>query len=100
MSKEGNMSVYFLFGKYSTESVQGMSAERTEQAGSLIKKYGGTVKSVYALMGDNDLVVIADFPGIEEAMKGSLAVSKLTGISFSTSPAVPVEDFDRMIGEL
>lgn len=94
------MAVFLLFGKYSPESVKGMSAERTEKAGDLMKKFGGTVKSVYALMGENDLVVIAEFPGIEEAMKGSLAVSKLTGISFSTSPAVPVEDFDRMIDEL
>lgn len=94
------MAVFFLFGKYSPESVKGMSAERTKKAGDLMKTFGGTVKSVYALMGENDLVVIADFPGINEAMKGSLAVSKLTGISFSTSPAVPVDDFDRMIGEL
>ena len=94
------MSVYFLFGKYSTESVKGMSAERTKKAGSLMESFGGTVKSVYALMGEHDLVVIAEFPGVEEAMKASLAVSKLTGISFSTSPAVTVEDFDRMIGEL
>ena len=33
-------------------------------------------------------------------MKASVALSKLTGISFTTSPAVPVEDFDKMIAQV
>jgi hypothetical protein len=33
-------------------------------------------------------------------MKVSVALHKLTGISFSTSPAVQVEEFDRMMREV
>jgi hypothetical protein len=30
-------------------------------------------------------------------MKASVAITKLTGISFSTMPAVTVQDFDRLM---
>ena len=43
--------------------------------------------------------MIADLPGIREAMLVSVALTKITGISFSTSPAVPMEQFDELIEE-
>ena len=74
-----------------------MSAERTDKAVSLIKKYGGELNSMYALLGEQDLVLIADFPELEQAIKASVALTKMTGVSFTSSPAVPVEEFDKMI---
>jgi uncharacterized protein with GYD domain len=94
------VATFFMFGKYSSEAVKGISADRTEQGNRVIKKFGGEVISLYALLGEQDLVLIAEFPGIEEAMKASVALSKLTGISFTTSPAVPVEEFDKMIAQV
>ena len=77
-----------------------MSPERTEKAARLAEKYGGEVKSVYALLGEKDLVVIAGFAGSSHALKYSIALSRLTGIAFTTSEAIPVGDFDRMIADL
>ena len=37
------MAIFFMFGKYSPESVKGMSSERTERASSIIKKFGGKI---------------------------------------------------------
>lgn len=48
------------------------------------------------LMGENDLALIVDFPGIQQAMKGSIELTKQTGISFSTAPALTVEEFDKL----
>ena len=93
------MAVFFMFGKYSSESIKGISSQRTEDAENLIKKSGGEVKSIYALLGDKDLVMIVALPGIEQAMKTSAALSRLTGISFTTLPAVTVEDFDKMMSD-
>lgn len=93
------MAIFFMFGKYSPESVKGMSSERTERASSIIKKFGGKIISMYALFGDQDLILITDLPGNKEAMQASVALSKLTGISFSTSPAVTVDEFDKMMGD-
>jgi uncharacterized protein with GYD domain len=94
------MATFLMFGRYSSEALKGMSSKRTEEARSLIKKYGGEVKAMYSLLGEKDLVIILTFPGIEEAMKASVALSKLTGISFTTSPAVTVEEFDKLMTEV
>ena len=94
------MGTFFMFGKYSSEAMKGMSAQRTDEANTLIKRFGGEVISTYALLGEQDLVLIVNLPGIEEAMKASMALSKLTGVSFTTSPAVSVEEFDKMIEQV
>jgi uncharacterized protein with GYD domain len=94
------MATFFMFGKYTTEALKKMSAQRTQEAVELVKKCGGTVKGIYALLGQNDLVLILDFPTTEDAMKASVALSRSTGIGFSTSLAFSVEQFDKLIGEL
>ncbi len=94
------MSTFFMFGKYSSEAIKGISAGRTAKAVSIIEKLGGKVNSMYALLGGYDLILIVDFPGSQEAMKASVALYKLTGISFSTFPAVTVEQFDKLVAEI
>jgi uncharacterized protein with GYD domain len=93
------MATYLMFGKYSSDAVGKISAERTKNAAAKIGDAGGEVKAGYALLGEKDLVLIVEFPGIEEAMKASVALSKLLGISFATSPAVSVEEFDKLVEE-
>ena len=75
------MSTYFFFGRYSESALKEISAKRTEKAATTIQKFGGEVKSVYALLGEHDLVIIAEVPGTEAAMQCSLALHKLTGIA-------------------
>jgi len=94
------MATYFMFGKYSSEAVKGMSAERTKECTNLIKELGGKVNSIYALLGDKDLVLIVDLPGTEQAMKASIAMNKMFGIAFVTSPAITVAEFDKMMSKV
>ena len=91
------MATYLMFGKYTPESLRGVSGQRTEEGLSLIKRLGGRVEKVYALLGPTDLVFVVDFSGTTEAMQASLALSRLTGIAFKTSPALKVEDFDKLV---
>ena len=65
----------------------------------LIKKNDGKVVSMYAVLGEHDLVFTLDFPDLEKALATSVALNKLTGISFNTSPVVEVEQFDRLIAD-
>ena len=92
------MATFLMFGKYTAQAMKEMSPGRTQKALDLIKKLGGEVKGMYALLGKYDLVFIITLPGIEAAMQASLALSKMTGIGFTTSPAVTVEEFDKIIG--
>lgn len=91
------MATYLMFGKYSQDSVKQISASRTDQAIALIRKNGGELKSGYALLGKTDLVLVVELPDNQQAIKTSVGLSKLLGISFMTAPAVSFEDFDKIM---
>jgi uncharacterized protein with GYD domain len=91
------MPIFLMFGKYSSEALKGISPERTDEAVELIRKNGGKVVSMYAVLGEHDLVFTLDFPDAEAALATSVALNKLTGISFTTSPLVEVEKFDKLM---
>ena len=93
------MPIFLMFGKYSSEALKGISPERTDRAVALIKEHGGKVISMYAVLGEHDLVFTLDFPNAEKAMAASLALRQMTGITFTSSPVVDVEEFDRLMGE-
>lgn len=90
------MATFFFFGTYTGESVGGIDAKRTKRAEEIIKGFGGTLRSIHALLGSIDLILIADLPGTLEAMEASLAITKESGIKFSTASAVPVAEFDTL----
>jgi uncharacterized protein with GYD domain len=92
------MATFVMLGKYSAESMRQMSAQRTKKALKLIQQCSGTVEAMYATLGPYDLVFIVSFPTTDDAMKASIGLSKLTGIGFTTSPAVAVVDFDNLLG--
>ena len=94
------MSIFMMFGKYNSESIKGASAERTKKAVKIIEKNGGKVISMYAVMGEHDLVFTLDFPDADKAVSASVGLNMLTGISFTTSPVVDVEQFDRLMSEI
>ncbi|MGD9091752.1 MAG: GYD domain-containing protein [Anaerolineales bacterium] len=91
------MATFIMFGKYSHDSIKEISAERSDKALGLVKENGGEIKSGYALLGETDLILVTDFPTIKQAMKASVGLSRLLGISFATSPAVSVEEFDALV---
>ena len=94
------MATFMMFGKYSSKSLSEISSARTKRVGSLIREHGGKVKSMYALLGNDDLVLVLELSDVETAMKVSLGLHKETGIAFSTSAAVEVKTFDKLAAEV
>ena len=94
------MPIFLMFGTYSSEAIKDISPERTEKAREIIQQNDGTIISMYAVMGEHDLVFTIDFPDADNAMATSVALYKLTGIHFTTSPVVEVEHFDKLMGEV
>jgi len=94
------MAKFLMFGKYSSRALQEMSIQRTDRAIELVKKLGGEVEAMYATLGEHDLVFVVSLPGTDEAVKASVALTKLTGITFSTSPVVTVQEFDKLMSEI
>ena len=94
------MHTFLMFGKYSTNALKNASATRTRKAEHLIGRFRGRVHSMYAVLGKYDLVIIVDLPGVEEAVKVSAGLMELTGIAFTTVPAISVSEFDKLIQEI
>jgi len=94
------MAKYVMLGRYTAQSLQQMSSGRTAKTLAVVKQLGGTVESMYATLGANDLVFIMSFPTTQQAIKASVALTKLTGIPFSTSEALPIEEFDKLVSEI
>jgi len=91
------MATYFMFGKYSPESVRDIAVERTREAVGIVEDHEGQISAMFALLGPYDLVLIVNLPGNTEAMHASIELSRATGITFTTAPAISIEKFDQMI---
>lgn len=91
------MALFFMLGRYSPESLKSITAKRTEDAVGLIEKFNGQVTAMYALLGPYDIILVVNLPGAREAMEASVGLAKLTGIQFTTCPAVTMERFDEMV---
>jgi uncharacterized protein with GYD domain len=94
------MTRFFFFGTYTEHAIKGIDAKRTKLAADVIEGFGGHVLSVHALLGNDDIVIIADLPGVPEAMQVSLSLHRKIGIRFASIPALPVAEFDRLASEL
>lgn len=90
------MGLYLMYGKYNPGSLEKISAERTEKAKDLVQENGGTIKSSYALLGEQDLLIIANFPNVKSVVKTSVEMGNLLGLTFSTIPAITIEEFDSL----
>jgi uncharacterized protein with GYD domain len=94
------MATFFMFGRYTQDAMRKISVERTRQAHEAMEKLGGQIKAIYALLGEYDLVIICELPRMAEAMQASIALKRLSDISFFTTAAMPIEEFDQLMGEM
>ncbi len=58
------MAKFVMLGRYSPEAIKGITGERTKKGVEIIEKAGGKVNAMLALLGNHDLLLIVDFPGI------------------------------------
>ena len=93
------MQTFVMLGKYSRDAMKEMSPKRTRKTEEIIEQMGGKMHHMYALLGEFDLIFVLDLPGTDDAMRLSVMLGRLTGISFSTYPAVTVEKFDTLTRE-
>jgi len=93
-----DMAKFLMLGKYTLEGIKGISKDRTKKVKEAIEKAGGKVESMYALLGKYDLAFLVDFPNNESVIKASVSLTKLTGIGFTSYPAISVEEFDKLVG--
>jgi uncharacterized protein with GYD domain len=91
------MAKFLMLGSYSAEAIKSMSADRTKKIKGVIEKNGGKAESMFTLLGNFDLAFVVDLPGTKEATKASVEITKMSGISFKTYPALAVDEFDKLV---
>ncbi len=91
------MPTFVMTGKYSPGVAKQISAERSAKGNKIVQQCGGTNATVYATMGESDVLAIADFPSIHDAMKASVELARELGISFATVPAIRMDEFDKLV---
>ena len=94
------MATFFMFGRYSSGALEKVSVDRTRQVHKVVEDLGGQIKGIYALLGEYDIVIIVELPRMAEAMKASITLKRMTEVSFFTAAAMPVEEFDQIVGEM
>jgi len=92
------MTTFVMKGKLSATALKHISSGRTVKAKEIIQQNGGQLVSAYATLGECDVLLIAEFPGVPEAMKASVTLSKALDIAFATVPALGVDAFDKLVG--
>ena len=91
------MTTFIMFGNYTPGAIDKISAARTESANAIIGDCGGVLKDAYALLGETDIIALAEFPSIEMALKASVELGRQLGITFTTAPAVRMDEFDKLV---
>ncbi|HEY9381799.1 MAG TPA: GYD domain-containing protein [Burkholderiales bacterium] len=92
------MATFIMRGKYSTKAMKKISSERSVKAQQIIQQCGGSNLTVYATMGESDILAIADFADASDAMKASVGLTRELEVSFATVPAIRAEEFDKLVG--
>jgi uncharacterized protein with GYD domain len=93
------MTTFLMFGTYTAAAEKKISSKRTKHANAVIKGLKGRVVAEYVMLGQPDLLLIVELPGINEVVKASVELSELTGISFTTEPAIHVAEFDKLFAK-
>jgi uncharacterized protein with GYD domain len=91
---------YLMLGTYAPGCSHEISADRSRQMYKLIAGLGGSVLECYGLLGDRDVMLMVELPAPATAMQAAMAMARLTGATFTTYPAVPIADFDRIAEDL
>ncbi|MBC8195546.1 MAG: GYD domain-containing protein [Acidimicrobiia bacterium] len=92
------MPKYMFNASYTTDGVQGLlsggGSARVAAAQSAMESVGGTLEAFYFTFGENDAVIIADFPSNADAAAVSLAVSASGMVSGAMTVLLTPEEID------
>ena len=91
------MNTFFLFGKYHLDQVCKITADQNRQIDDLVTQMGGQMIGYYALMNRNELLLNAELPTVETAVKLNSALESLLGLEFCWELATPIEAFTSIM---
>ncbi|HYN06665.1 MAG TPA: GYD domain-containing protein [Vicinamibacterales bacterium] len=92
------MPKYLVRASYTTEGAKGLIKDggsgRRAAAQKLIESVGGSIESFYYVLGDTDVIIIADLPDATTAAAVSVTVAAGGGVRLSTTPLLTIQEMD------
>src|SRR6267143_4539825 len=94
-SKGVNMPTFVTLVKLTPEGAKaiGDGRKRYERYERLIKEAGGRVVSAHGLLGQYDLITVAELPDEQTAVRVALSVGALGTVTTQTMTALPIKEF-------
>src|SRR5262245_57984092 len=93
------MAKFLVTSSYTLEGAKGLRKEggtsREQAARAAIESLGGKMEAFYFSFGDQDAIVIADFPSAAAAAGLSLAVAAAGGARCKTTPLLTPAEMDH-----
>jgi uncharacterized protein with GYD domain len=93
------MAKYLFQASYTSEGTKGLIKDggtgRKNAVEQLIKSAGGKLESVYFAFGEDDVILIADFPDAVSAAAVSLTVGVSGAVRIKTTPLLTAEEIDE-----
>ena len=93
------MQAYVSLYKYKGP-VKGGGQERFEKVKNIVADEKGRIRHIYGLLGEYDVLSVAEFPDNRAAMRAALRIGNLINAHTNTLAAVEGEDFLQILGEL
>lgn len=96
------MANYVILGKFTQQGIQTVkdSAKRRAKARELAASLGASITQAYATMGRYDLVILAQAPDDEAALKLAVQVGMQGNITTETMRAFDESEFDDALASI
>ena len=97
------MAKFLVHASYTSEGLKGLikdkAAARVEAAKKAVASVGGKVEAFYWALGDDDAIIVADFPDAESAAALGIAVSSSGLVRTKTTRLLTVEEVDKALAK-
>jgi uncharacterized protein with GYD domain len=95
------MPKYLMQARYTTAGIQGLvrdsASGRRADVQAAVKALGGKIEAFYYAFGDDDVVMIVDFPNSIKAAAFGLTTSGSGTVRVRTTPLLTVEEVDQAL---
>jgi len=97
------MPKYLVEASYTAEGLKGLINDKASGRAAAVKKaaesVGGKVDAIYYTFGENDVIVITDFPNNVSAAALAITASASGLVRLKTTPLLTVEEIDQAVGQ-
>jgi|SRR2546426_1911281 len=93
------MQTFVILMKFTTKGAETLSesGQRYERFEEGIRALGGKVLSAYALLGDYDVLIVAELPDEKAAMKTVIRAASRGTATSKTLTAIPIREFYALV---